>query len=77
MQCSSMQGLCARLTGEDLSPCCIYMSQAWKRDLERDKEVWSFHSIWGSGMDAGRCTDKPWQFQCTCLVLFLLENSSR
>ena len=50
------------------------MSQAQKRDLERDEEVQSFHSIWGSGMDAGRCADEPWQFQCACAVVFLLEN---
>ena len=31
----------------------IYMSQAQKRDYERDKEVWNSHSIWGSGMDTG------------------------
>ena len=38
------------------------MSQAQKRGLERDKEVQSFCSIWGSGMDASGCTDEPWQF---------------
>ena len=35
------------------------VSQAQKRDWKRDKEVWSFHSIWGSSMDAGKCADKP------------------
>ena len=37
-------------------------SQAWKGDYERDEEVQSSHSIWGSGMDANGCADKHWQF---------------
>ena len=49
------------------------MSLAQQRDLERDKEVQSFHSIWGSGVDAGGCADELWQFQCACAVVFLLE----
>ena len=36
------------------------VSQALKLGYERDEEVWSFHSIWGSGKDAGGCTDKHW-----------------
>ena len=28
-------------------------------------------------MDASRFTDKPWQFQCTCAVVSLLEDWSR
>ena len=38
------------------------VSQAWKRDYKRDKEVWCSCSIWGSGMDASRCADEHWQF---------------
>ena len=53
------------------------VSQAWKRDYERDEEVWSSHSIWGSGMDASGCADEHWQFQCACAVVFLLEDQSR
>ena len=48
------------------------MSQVQKLGYERDKEVWCFHSIWGSGVDAGRCADEPWQFQCACTVGFPL-----
>ena len=55
----------------------IYMSQAQKRDYERDKEVWSSCSNWGSGVDAGGCTDEHWQFWCTCTVVFLPEDQSR
>ena len=51
------------------------VSQAQKRDLERDEEVWSFRSICGSSMDAGRCADEPWQFQCT--AVFPPEDQSR
>ena len=40
----------------------IYMSQARKRDNERDEEVQSSHSIWGSTMDASGCADQHWQF---------------
>ena len=29
------------------------------------------------GMDAGRCTDKPWQFFCACAVVFLPKWVSR
>ena len=53
------------------------VSQAWKRYYERDEEVWHSCSIWGSGMDAGVCTDKHWQFQCKCAVVFPPENQSR
>ena len=53
------------------------VSQAWKRDYKRDKEVQSSHSNWGSSMDAGRCADEHWQFQCTCAVVFLLDDQSR
>ena len=38
----------------------IYMSQAQKSGSERDEEVWSFHSIWGSSVDASRCAEEPW-----------------
>ena len=41
---------------------CGRVPQAWKRDYKRDKVVWSSHSIWGSGMDTGRCADKHWWF---------------
>ena len=53
------------------------MSQAQKRDSERAKEVRSFCSNWGSGVDASRCADEPWWFQCTCAVVFPLEDWSR
>ena len=53
------------------------VSQAQKRDYKRDKEVQSSHIIWGSGMDASRCADEHWWFQCTCAVVFLLEDQSR
>ena len=53
------------------------VSQAHKRDYERDKGVQNSHSIWGSGMDASKCADEHWQFQCTCTVVFLLEDQSR
>ena len=32
---------------------------AWKRDYERDEEVWSSNIIWGSGKNASRCADEP------------------
>ena len=38
------------------------VSQAQKRDYGRDKEVWSSRSLWGPGVDAGRCADKHWWF---------------
>ena len=53
------------------------VSQAWKRYYERDEEVWHSCSIWGSGMDAGVCTDKHWQFQCKCAVVFPAERSEQ
>ena len=28
----------------------------------------------GSNVDAGRCADEPWWFQCACAVVFLLED---
>ena len=53
------------------------VSWAQKLGQERDKGVQSFHSIWGCSVDAGRCTDEPWQFQCTCTVVFPLEDQRR
>ena len=53
------------------------VSQARKRVYERDEEVQNSHSIWGSSVDAGRCTDEHWQFWCACTVVFLLEDQSR
>ena len=53
------------------------MSQAQKLGWERDEEVQGFHSIWGSSMDTGGCTDELWQFQCACTVVFQLEDQSR
>ena len=38
------------------------VSQVQKRDYKREKEVWNSGSIWGSGVDAGRCADKHWHF---------------
>ena len=35
------------------------------------------YSIWGSDMDASRCADEQQGFQCTCTVVFLLEDQSR
>ena len=31
----------------------------------------------GSDVDASRYADKPWQFQCTCTMVFQLEKWSR
>ena len=53
------------------------VSQAWKSGKERDEEVQSFCSIWGSSVDASRYADKLWWFQCTCAVVFPLEDQSR
>ena len=53
------------------------VSQAQKRDYKRDEEIQNSCSIWGSSMDARGCTDKHWQFWCTCAVVFLLEDQSR
>ena len=44
---------------------------------EKTERFECIYSIWGSSMDAGRCTDKWWCFQCTCTVVFLLEDQSR
>ena len=53
------------------------VSQAWKRNYKRDEEVWGSHSVWGSSVDAGGCTDEHWQFQCACTAVFPLEDQSR
>ena len=53
------------------------MSQAWKLGKEKMERFKCIYSIQGSGVDAGRCADK-WQcFQCTCTVVFPLEDQSR
>ena len=44
---------------------------------ERTERFGCMYSIWGSGVDTSRCTDKQWCFQCTCTVVFLLEDLSR
>ena len=37
----------------------------------------AFVIIGDSDVDASRCADEPWQFQCTCTMVFLLEKWSR
>ena len=41
------------------------------------KRFRAFIIFGGSDMDASRFADEPWWFQCTCTVVFLLEDSSR
>ena len=48
-----------------------------KMGLERDDKILNFCNKWLFGVDAGRCTDKPWQFLCTCAVVFLPKWWSR
>ena len=31
----------------------------------------------GSDMDAGRCIDESWRFQCTCTVVFSTRRSEQ
>ena len=35
------------------------------------------YGVWGSGMDAGECADEWQYFQCTCAVVFPMEDQSR
>ena len=44
---------------------------------KRHRDLDAFVVVGGSGEDAGGCTDKHWQFQCTCAVVFPLEDQSR
>ena len=37
----------------------------------------AFVIIGDSNVDAGRFADEPWQFQCACTMVFLLEDWSR
>ena len=60
-----------RATQKYLGESVTGMEKGVRREM---KEVWSFCSIWGSGVDAGRYTDEPWQFQCAWAAVFLLEN---
>ena len=55
----------------------LYMSQAQKWVQKRDDEILNFCNKWLFGMDAGRCADEPWQFFCTCAVVFLPKWWSR
>ena len=41
---------------------------------EKTERFGCIYSIRGSGMDAGRCADEQQCFQCTCAVVFLLED---
>ena len=42
---------------------------------KKDDEIQNFCIKWLFGMDAGSgCTDKPWQFFCSCTVVFLHQN---
>ena len=44
---------------------------------KRQRGLNAFVVFGGSGKDASRCTDKCWQFQCACTVVFPLEDQSR
>ena len=41
---------------------------------EKTERFGCIYSVWGSGMDASRFTDKWQHFQCTCTVVFVLED---
>ena len=47
-----------------------------EKGLKIDNEFGAFIIIGDSDMDTGRCADEPWQFQCTCTVVFPLENGA-
>ena len=49
------------------------VSQVWKQVWKRDNEILNFRNKQLFGMDASGCADKPWQFFCTCAVVFPLK----
>ena len=53
------------------------VSQVRNLGQERDKEVQSFHGIWGSGKDASRCADEHWQFWHACALVFPAGRSEQ
>ena len=53
------------------------VSQAQKQVWKRDDKIPNFCNKRLFGVDAGRCTDEPWQFFCTCTVVFLPKWWSR
>ena len=55
----------------------IYMSQARKRGLKEMTRFGAFIIIGDSDVDSGGFTDEPWQFQCTCTMVFLAEKWNR
>ena len=44
---------------------------------KRQRGLDAFIVFGGSGEDAGGYADECWQFQCTCAVVFPLEDQSR
>ena len=48
----------------------IYMSHAWKWVQKRDDEIPNFHNKWLIGVDTSGFANKPWQFFCSCTVVF-------
>ena len=51
----------------------IYVT-GMEKGLGKRQKGSEFCSIWSSGMDDSGYPDKPWQFQCTCTVVFPLED---
>ena len=52
------------------------MSQAWKRDLKETTRFRAFIIIGDSDVVTSRCADESWWFECTCAMVFLLENGA-
>ena len=50
----------------------IYISvTGMEKGLGKETKRFGISVIFGTfGMDAGRCTDKLWQFHCACTVVF-------
>ena len=59
MQFSSMQGIYALLTGEDLSPFYIYATGT-EKGFRKEMMRFGLSRIFGIlGVDAGGCADEP------------------
>ena len=58
-----------------LCVCVCHRHGNWVK--EKTERFDYIYSVQGSGVDTGRCADEQQCFQCTCAVVFPLEDQSR
>ena len=79
---SATQAISMHFSQSKSTKCEIFEMELYVTGMEfrlskRQRGLDAFIVIGDSGMDSGRCADELQCFQCTCTVVFPLEDQSR